>query len=155
MFAFSYTLRTFPEVPMEFDQPELDFNYSDVMMYEASPIHNASVESSGAPPNMNLTSPIDRTREPPTKVPSNITIIFIFNIQMTGHFSNLGADVQADPVVCSCSEGNHNTMNLTSFTLDLFSIFNKHDSTDALKTEIIYHINDYLLGKLDKDKHKN
>lgn len=48
---------------MEYDQPELDFNYSDVMMYEASPINNASVEFSGAPPSMNLTSPIDRTRE--------------------------------------------------------------------------------------------
>lgn len=103
-------------------------------MYEASPINNASVEFSGAPPSMNLTSPIDRTRELWVKVPSSITVIFVFNIQMTGHFSNLGADVQADPVVCSCSEGNHNTMSFTSFTLDLFSIFNKHGSTDALKT---------------------
>ncbi|KAG1436215.1 hypothetical protein G6F56_013654 [Rhizopus delemar] len=137
-----------PEVPMELDQPELDFNDSDVMMSEAS------VESSAAPPSVNLTSPIDQIGESSTQVPSNITIIFVIDIQMTDHFPNLGADVHADPIVYSRSESEHNTMNLTSFTLDLFSIFNKHGSTDALKTEIIHHINDNLLSKLDEDKRK-
>lgn len=71
---------TSPEVPMELDQPEMDFNDSDVMMSEASSTSNASVEPSAAPPSVNLTSPTDQTGESSARVPSNNTLIFVFNI---------------------------------------------------------------------------
>ncbi|KAG1435973.1 hypothetical protein G6F56_013753 [Rhizopus delemar] len=71
---------------------------------------------------------------------------------VTGESSTQRPSDSDEPVTYSRTTGHLNTVNLKPFTVKMYHIFAKYGASNAMKTELIHHINDNLLDKLDEQK---
>ncbi|KAG1452927.1 hypothetical protein G6F56_007695 [Rhizopus delemar] len=126
------------------------------MVSQASSMSTASIESSSAVSDTNMEYPN----------------------YLTGESSTQRTNDSDEPVTYSRTTGHLNTVNLKPFTVKMYQIFAKcsvygylyneivksdrkllsltwlYGASNAMKTELIHHMNDNLLDKLDEQKRK-